>query len=81
MLEIYSETRPFSDLNTVVAASLLMMSLTVGQFKPLFHCSTATATEYPMLALQQDAVLLIIMEHEEKHRDNEPFHGMNFNFV
>ena len=35
----------------------------------LRHCSPATATEYPMLLLRQDAVFGMIMEHEERHRD------------
>ena len=47
----------------------------------LRHCSTATATEYLMLLLRQDAVFVMIMEHEERHRDNQPLNGMNFNFV
>ena len=34
-----------------------------------------------MLSLRQDSVFVIIMEHEEIHRDNQPFHGMNLNFV
>ena len=51
----------------------------------LRHCSaaTATATKYPMLVLQLAAgcFIVMIMEHEERHRDNQPFHGMNFNLV
>ena len=29
-----------------------------------------------MLALWQDAVFVMIMGHEERHRDNQPFHGI-----
>ena len=39
------------------------------------HCSTATATEYPMLALRQDAVFVMIAGHEERHSD---FHFISF---
>ena len=37
----------------------------------LRHCSKETATEYPMLLLQQDAVFCMIVEHEERHRDTQ----------
>ena len=37
----------------------------------LRHCSTPTATEYPMLALLQDAVFIMIWEHGGRHGDKQ----------
>ena len=48
----------------------------------LRHCSTATATEYPILSLRQDVAFVMIMEHEEDTEiHDQPLNGMNFDFV
>ena len=41
----------------------------------LRHFSTTTATEYPTLAVRQDALFVMNMEHEEGHGDNQSLRG------
>ena len=66
---------------SITVSSLNTIDCTIHK-QPIMlrHCSTATTTKYPMLAVRQDAVFVMILEHEERYRDTESLHGMNFNF-
>ena len=51
--ERYSGTRPFSDLYMVVAVSLLIISLTVGQFKLCINSIAGVSNLFLVLFILQ----------------------------